>query len=449
MTSLHARGRAAAVCLLALAAGCRSYIAKPLEAQEILDQVAETRRSAAGGEALALSRAAELMREHNPVVRNAHAAYAVEQAVADVPTPMNNPTITAGPTVLSGGMLTSDLSGVETALGWAMMLGGRRKLTDDLNAIRAESAFVDAGAVEREQYLALRREFLQLTAAMRRVEARRELRGTADRTLDVTRRLVDAAQANALDVRQIELEAYEAEADVVSAEETATLARAQLNTRTGVAADGYRAGAFPPLPVEIPARSVVEEVMLRDHPDFARLRAVYAVAEKELRLEIAGQYPDLNIGAIYERDGGINKWGIGIGIEIPVFDRNQPRIARSEARRDEVRTQFESRVNAGLAELDAARRRLVARQRRLEIMRTKVAPTAERTLQLARRTLQAGEGDALRFLTVLRQQKRLRILVVEAELELYEAWSDLEQACGAPLLVFPDEPDGPAKEEEG
>ena len=160
MTSLHARGRAAAVCLLALAAGCRSYTAKPLEAQEILDQVAETRRSAAGGEALALSRAAELMREHNPVVRNAHAAYKVERAVADVPTPMNNPTITAGPTVLSGGMLTSDLSGVETALGWAMMLGGRRKLTDDLNAIRAESAFVAAGAVEREQYLALRREFL-------------------------------------------------------------------------------------------------------------------------------------------------------------------------------------------------------------------------------------------------------------------------------------------------
>ena len=445
MIALNTRGKTVAVCVLVLAAGCRSYTAKPLKAQEILDQVAETRRSAAGGEALALGRAAELMAEHNPVVRNARAAYAVERTFADVPTPMNNPRIDVVPTVISAGGAT--LSGVEGAFGWAIMLGGKRKLTDDVNAIRAESALVEAGAVEREQYLALRREFLQLTAAQRRLEARRELQETADRTLAVTRRMVEAAQAGALDVGQIELEVYGAEADVVSAEETATLARATLNARTGVAADGYRAGAFPSLPAEIPARSVLEELMLRDNPDFARLRAVYAVAEKELRLEFAMQYPDLTVGGIYETAGSDSTWGLGVGIDIPLFDRNQPGIARSEARRDEVRTQFESRANAGLAELDAALRRLVARQRRLEIMHVKVAPTADRTLELARRTLQAGEGDALRFLTVLSQQKRLRIEVVEAELELYEAWNDLEQACGAPLLVFPDEPDAPAKEE--
>ena len=79
-------------------------------------------------------------------------------------------------------------------------------------------------------------------------------------------------------------------------------------------------------------------------------------------------------------------------------------------------------------------------------MKTKVKPAAELTLKLARRGLESGAADALRFLTVVREQMRLRIEMVEAELSVYAAWSDLEQACGAPLLVFPDEPGTPRPE---
>jgi hypothetical protein len=70
------------------------------------------------------------------------------------------------------------------------------------------------------------------------------------------------------------------------------------------------------------------------------------------------------------------------------------------------------------------------------LLRTKVLPNAEVALALARRTLESGAADALRVLAVLREQEHVRIEVVEAVRDLLAAWSDLEEACGVPLLDF-------------
>jgi outer membrane protein TolC len=82
-------------------------------------------------------------------------------------------------------------------------------------------------------------------------------------------------------------------------------------------------------------------------------------------------------------------------------------------------------------------------------MRGKVGPTAAQTLELARRMQASGAADALRVLTVLREQKRIRIELLLAELEVFLAWGDLEAACGLPLLRFPDEPGDEAKTKGG
>jgi len=253
-------------------------------------------------------------------------------------------------------------------------------------------------------------------------------------------RLVEAAQATALDVREADLEVFAAEAEALAAAEAEEEARARLASITGVTATVFRAAAAPPLPAAVPDEAALRNVLLRDHPGLARLRADYDVAEKELRLEIAGQYPALDIGPTYELEEGVDKFGLLFGIEIPLFDRNQPGIARAGAHRDEVRQRFEAEASRALAAIEAAHRRLVARRERLELVRTKVEPAAEEALQLARRGLESGAADALRFLTVLRLERAARIEALAAERDVYEAWADLEAACGAPLLRFEDEP---------
>jgi len=427
--------------------GCQTYTPQPLDPEEILKTIEAERRTAAQEDVLSLARATQLMLQHSPRLRDTRAAHSATQAFADVPTPLPNPSVEVFPGFLdAGSLLGAERYGLDAVLGWTVLLSGRRRFTDDVNAIRAEAAWIEVAAVEREEYLALRGEIITLASAVLGLEARRDLQATVEKSLDFMKRLVEAAQATALDVREFELESYQADADVVEAEEWVAESRSQLAIRTGVPADVFRASPLPLLPAEVPALEQVHDLMIRDNPELARLRAEYAVAEKELRLEVAKQYPDLDIRGLFGREEGVNTYGIGFGIEIPVFDRNQPGIAAAHAQRDRVRTQFGSQVIRGLAEIGAARRRLMVRRRRLAIMHEKVGPTAEQTLELARRTLASGAVDALRFLTVLREQKRIRIELLQAELEVFRAWGDLEAACGLPLLRFPDEPGAPEED---
>ena len=423
------------------AAACRSYAPQPLDPEEILARIVEERDTAADGEVVSLREAAELMRQYNPELQRVRAAYATEQAFADVKTPLPNPTVELVPIFTDVASLGSDKWGGEFGLGWTILLAGKRRLTDELNAIRAEAASIDVLATEREQYLALRDEMLKLAMAGRIDIASETLYRTADIALKSIRAMVRASQGTALDVLQFEQELYQAEVDLASSQEVTAVARANVAARAGVSPDAFKRATVPNLPGVLPERAELQQRMLRDHPALSRLRAEYTVAEKELQLEIAYQYPDLNIGGLYDREEGDNKFGIGIGIEIPLFDRNQPAIARADARRNEVRDLFEAQVRQSLADIDTAYGQLAARMRQLTIVRDKLEPVIVRTLKVARRSLEAGSVDSIQFLTVVKDNRSLRIRTLRTEQEVLEAWAQLESACGSPMLVFPEEPD--------
>jgi len=418
------------LCVLVLAA-CRTYEPKPLRPNDILKTVEQRREEA--GDVTSLARATELMRAHNPRVREARAAYATARAVADTPTPLPNPSLEAGPLLLAGGEV-----GAEGGLGWAVLLGGRRRLTDDLNAVRADAALAAAAGVEREEYLGLRRDYVGLTLAEEMLAAREELMHAVDASREATRRLVDAGTASELDRQELEMEGGRAATTVLAAREDRDAARAALGARAGVSAAAIAPGPLPAPPPKVPLEEALRELFLGHHSGLARRRGEYEVAEKELRLEISKQYPALHLGSSYEREEGENRFGLSFGIELPVFDRNQPAIARAHARREEVRSGFEAEVARGLAAIETARARLVIRRERLALVEETLLPAAEEARRAARQALEAGAIDTLRFLSVLRADRAARLEALAAKRAVYEAWLDLERACGAPLLAFPE-----------
>ena len=159
--------------LLLVLAACQTYKAKALDPDTILKKLEKIRDAA--GPVVSLEQAVELMRKHNPRVKEAHAAFLTARAVADIETPLQNPTLSAGPSLLSGAdIFGSARHGVELALGWAVSLSGRRKLTDELNRFIAELALVGAaaGALLALAWNSYHRLFVALIVAR---ETRREL----------------------------------------------------------------------------------------------------------------------------------------------------------------------------------------------------------------------------------------------------------------------------------
>ncbi len=410
--------------LLVLAA-CQSYAARPLDPQDILRKVEAERTT---GE-LTFAAARERLRTHGPRVREARAEYEAAQAIAAVKTPLPNPTLEFGPTLLDGGR-----SGAEGALGWTVWLSARRRLADDLNAVRADAARVEAAAVLREEYLGLRREWVACVFALREVKLRAALIALIESRRTALRR---GGAATALDESRFALLAGRAELERMGAGQRAVTAQAALAVRLGVRPESVRPDALPGLPGDNPGAAELRDLMLRDLPALARLRARYLVAEKELRLEVAKQYPGLEIALPFEREGGQNKYGLALGIEIPLFDRNQAGIAAARAQRRSVRVHFESAVARTVAGIDAASATLARGRVRWVFARDQIKRRAADLAAAATSALRAGTADAVAYLDAVEAGYEAELDVMASERAWLEAWLDLEAACGAPLLRFP------------
>jgi cobalt-zinc-cadmium efflux system outer membrane protein len=72
---------------------------------------------------------------------------------------------------------------------------------------------------------------------------------------------------------------------------------------------------------------------LRGRPDIGAALADYAVAEGDVRLEVARQYPDLTIGPGLLWDEGIPGWVVNAGLPALLLGRNRGAIREAEAHR--------------------------------------------------------------------------------------------------------------------
>lgn len=442
----------AAVLLLALA-GCRTSVPEqPLDTDALLASVRAERESAPPQSALTLTEAVARLRAHNPAIREARAAWQAAAAVARVKTPPPNPTLSFAPLLVGGtDILRNGAAGVAAGLGWAVELGNPRALQDDIHRVRADAALAEAAGVEREAYLHLRRDFVAAILEQDRAAARSDLSESARRAVDVGRRLAEAGQATGVDVRLLELDHERTHAEAIAANGEAQAVRHALAGRIGIAPQHVTVpgeSALASLPTAVPEVPALEAAALAGHPRLAALRADYVVAEKELRLEVARSMPDFEMGFDFENEGGNLRLGLPLGIELPLWDRNQPGIAAACAKRSKARVHYVTALQRLLADIASARARLVAARDAHEALVARVQPASARTLEAARASLEAGSVDALRYLEVLRAERAVAVDVLAARIAVFTAWSDLEDAAGVPLLTFPGESETTAAAEE-
>ncbi len=435
--------------------GCRSFEEKPLDPVTVLRDVEDSLRSWPGRDrgddarGITLREASLWMLEHGPGVREAVAAYETALAVASIDTPIPNPSLEVGPEYGFGSDVTTNRVVPFGALGITIPLGGRLKRNDELNRTRAEVARVDAIARHRELYLELRRAYAALVISRRRLESRRGILAGARTSADSARRLVDAGQATAIDVALFQLERGRAEAEVLDAEDEESDAASRVSSLVGLHASRFRvlpAETLPDPVAGIPALDEAKAALVVHHAELGRQRARYEESEAALRLEIAKQYPDLQIGPSIGGETGDRKTVVGLtlGIELPLFDRNQQAIATAEARREESRVRYEAAAQRALIEVERAHRHLLVATRRYRLLRDTVLAQATSSIGLARSSLEAGSGDALRLLHAERSYRQILVEVVEAELLVHDAWRTLELAVGTPLSLFPSEDRGSA-----
>jgi outer membrane protein TolC len=177
--------------------------------------------------------------------------------------------------------------------------------------------------------------------------------------------------------------------------------------------------------------SAVTAEAVQRRTEVATALAEYAVSESRLRLEIARQYPDLELGPGFLWDEGVHRWTLAFALPALLGSRNRGAILEADAFRDVAALRVAEVQDSVLADVDLAVEG--CRGSSLELAAAdSVVAAAERLYGREREAYERGETSGLEparaELLLLRARRARRA----AERRLTVASLELERAAGGP-----------------
>lgn len=167
-----------------------------------------------------------------------------------------------------------------------------------------------------------------------------------------------------------------------------------------------------------------------ERPDLKVLEAGAREAEADVRLGGALAWPDLGLGAAYERDDG-NNVALGlVTLTLPIFDRGQGMRAEGMARQQRIEFELEASRRALAVEVRAA---FDAYERRIEAvneLERGALPALADNESLARRSYDAGQLSLAELLSIRRETVDTRKAYVDRLHDAALAGVELEAAAG-------------------
>ncbi|HEY3836993.1 MAG TPA: TolC family protein, partial [Bryobacteraceae bacterium] len=110
---------------------------------------------------------------------------------------------------------------------------------------------------------------------------------------------------------------------------------------------------LPPTPAALPLADVQKAGLLH-RADIRRSLLEYAAAEAALHLEIANQYPNLDLNPGYAFEEGSHVITFSTALLLPLLNRNHGPIAEAEARRSEAEARFNGLQAQAIGEMEIA-----------------------------------------------------------------------------------------------
>ncbi len=245
-----------------------------------------------------------------------------------------------------------------------------------------------------------------------------------------------AGQVSAWEAGQQQLAVLQSEAEHLAALNQVSAARAGLAAALGVgqgALDGVELdlSLFAASPPTLPDTLLGDALLNR--ADVGAALARYEASQAALQLELARQYPNINLGPGYIFDQGARRPGFSFGgLELPLFNRNEGPIAEARGRRREAEAQVKLVEVRALGDTEAAAAAFRNAQASLTQSEVRLAAQTRQSERL-RQALAVGQEDRLAMVQAERSQLAARGAVLDSRFRLQQAVGSLEDALQRPL----------------
>jgi outer membrane protein TolC len=187
----------------------------------------------------------------------------------------------------------------------------------------------------------------------------------------------------------------------------------------------------PPAPGALPAPDV-RATAVENRLDVQRALAQYEAAQSRLQLEVARQYPDIDLGPGYAYEEGVHLISLRLGTVLPVRNRNEGPIAEAEAQRKAAGAQLLATQSAVIAQTDKALAQYRAAYAVLEEARRSTAQADEQR-RTAYQWLKSGESDQLTAVSADIQTAVIERARLDALHQTQLALGSLEDALQRPI----------------
>ncbi len=166
---------------------------------------------------------------------------------------------------------------------------------------------------------------------------------------------------------------------------------------------------------------------LENRSDIRETLSLYEASQTTLQLEVAKQYPDVHLGSGYQYDQGENKWAIGVGIELPVFNRNEGPIAEAYAKRQEAAARVRAAQAAAINEVDSAL--LAANAAVVQVTNAqRMSDASRKNVRSLEEQAARGAEDRLQVLVARSDQIAGELIVLETRITAARARAGLDDA---------------------
>jgi len=314
-----------------------------------------------------------------------------------------------------------ELSNLEALLKFPLETAGKRKYRIDQAEHLSEFARLDIATAAWKARLELRAALLELYLGLEQAKLLNERISAMEQMVKYLDQRAELGELSAIEAGRFQIELDQMRLLQTDNQKQVDQSRLHLAAALGVPVSELRDakinfGIFAETPREFDLADLRRQALLNRSDILSGLEQ-YQAGQSDLQLEIAKQYPNINLGPGYSWEGTV--WMVGLSMELPLLNQNQGPIAQARARREQAGDQFNALQSKALREIDQAYAEYRAGKESLKLSDT-IVQNYRRRFDSSRAAFSVGEIDGLEL-----AQGRLELLAAQdARLESLRKWQN-------------------------
>jgi cobalt-zinc-cadmium efflux system outer membrane protein len=344
-----------------------------------------------------------------------------------------NPQLSAALDVPTGGKDAGTVNGYSVGLNWDVTALITRGATHAAAAAQAESVDLEVAWQEWQVAQAARTALFDLVALQAQAAQAELVDHNLARNRAIVQRAVARHEKTVLELAAAETASQDAHAVLLGLQRELRHQQLVLNQSLGLPPDmpvRPEPGVVLPSRVRLPSEQQLASGIEERRLDLLALRRGYQSQEQTLRAAVLAQFPKINLGFNRASDtSNVHTTGLGVSIDLPIFDRNQGGIATEQATRRKLYDEYLNRLFEARSQIAMSLADIGSLEEQIKAAESGI-PVLETLVSTYRDALEQGNADILSYYTAIGNLALKRLELLKLQQQLVQNRIALEIAAG-------------------